>query len=125
MTNPAFAPEAAAVAAGHVLAHAALEAFSTARAGQCPYELFHLDDHEVARSAPARGSFICDKLKQLLDGYAPEVPWDTVEQVILDHVSAVLDRLQAAGQAGEPAAPSLRIAPSGGAAAEVRPPPRP
>jgi hypothetical protein len=75
-------PEAASVAAGRVLAHAALQAFSHAsissQRNRAAYELFDLAEQGHDGNGNLRVELICEKLEQLLLNGAPDVPWQDV-----------------------------------------------
>jgi len=92
--SPPPAAAEASLAAGHLLARAALEAFTAASGGkrEVSYELLDLDPHELAERDPLRLAYICEKLRQLLEllkGHTPDAPWDAVQRVVSERVGAI------------------------------------
>src|SRR5262249_1479810 len=82
---------AAALAAGHLLARAALEAFASAPgAGQArlAYALFDRDGSAPPPSAPARARLICEKLGKLPGDRAPEAPPEEVQRIVQEGLKA-------------------------------------
>jgi len=93
--SPLAAVTEASLAAGHLLARAALEAFAAASRGEreVSYELLDLDPHELAETDPLRLAYICEKLRQLLEllkGHTPDAPWDAVQRVVSERVGSIL-----------------------------------
>jgi hypothetical protein len=98
---------ATARAAGHVLARAALEAFSAAASAAASsgapagraYALFNADEHASANSESVRIQLICEKLTLLLKGNAPQAPPQEVQRVAQEQLnhSAVAPSARVAG----------------------------
>jgi hypothetical protein len=101
--------ETAAIAAGHLLARAALKAYSFASSGSEPsqlaYDLFDLEGHELAAPESYRVRLICEKLTNLLTGSPPEASWDEVERVLRACLPEALGRLALAGTSSPAEAP--------------------
>jgi hypothetical protein len=94
LPSPSTTNTQAALAAGHLLTHAALEAFSAARGDrpQASYELLDVQPHELDGSDPLRVAYICEKLHQLLDllkGHTPQAPWDEVQRLVSERVRSL------------------------------------
>src|SRR5262249_5498716 len=117
---------AAALAAGHLLARAALDAFASAPgAGQArlAYALFDLDEYDPARSDSVRVRLICEKLGKLLSDRAPEAPPEEVQRIVQERLKAAQGQAHPAGLAPARQRPRVAFA-SRAAPADAAPPGR-
>jgi hypothetical protein len=96
VTRSAVVPKTVAVAAGQILARAALEAFSSASsmspANKLAYTRFNLEEDCIQQNDGYRIELICQTLEQLLTEIHPEVSWDEVQSAVAEQIQAARER---------------------------------
>jgi hypothetical protein len=99
MVTPAsVVPRTVAASAGHILARAALDAFSSVSRmsgaeKRGAYSRFNMEEDLLPENDDYRIELICQTLEKLLVEPVPEIPWDELQSAIAERIQAARKQL--------------------------------